>query len=199
MARRPNLPAAISTASAPVAEARCNICNSVHRSHIDKLVVAGYSYSSIAEDLQTMDEDFRTKTLEAVRKNIERHAKRHVNVRQKAIRDAIEKRAIEGGIILDQAQGSITSGKALLDLLVGRATEQISDPEFKVRFADAIEAVKILEDSKRDEYMAQVEVMQKQVWAISQAVKEIVPEELLNGLVTRAEELFVNPTQELER
>lgn len=146
-----------------------------------------------------MDEDFRSKTLEAVRKNIERHAKKHVNVRQKAIRDAIEKRAIEGGIILDQAQGSITSGKALLDLLVGRATEQISDPEFKVRFADAIEAVKILEDSKRDEYMAQVEVMQKQVWAISQAVKEIVPEELLSALVGRAEELFVNPTQELER
>lgn len=178
------------------AEPRCNICKSASRQLVDKLIVSGFSYIDIAEELVARDQEFQGKELDTVRKNVERHAKRHVNVREKAMRQIIERRAMEQGILIDEATGNLTTGRALLDNIIVRANEMIADPDQRVKFADAIEAVKMLEDVQKSEYLAQVESMQKQVWAISQAVKEMIPEDLVGPLVKRAEELYKNPQLE---
>jgi hypothetical protein len=179
-------------------EPRCNICNSSSRKHVDKLLAAGFSPTAIAEELQLLDEDFRIKQVDTVRKNVERHAKRHVNVKERAVREIIEARAREQGVLVETVTGTITTGRALLDILVQKATEQAGDPNSRVKYADAIEAVKMLEDLQRSEYIQQLEVLQRQVWAISQAVKEEVPEELFPAIARRADELFSSQTAELE-
>jgi hypothetical protein len=175
-------------------EPRCNICNSPSRKHVDKLLAAGFSPTSIAEELQLLDEDFRIKQFDTVRKNVERHAKRHVNVKDRAVREIIEARARESGILVETATGTITTGRALLDILVQKATEQAGNPDSRVKYADAIEAVKMLEDLQRSEYIHELEVLQRQVWAISQAVKDLVPEEQFPALAARAEEYFNSQT-----
>jgi|SRR5581483_3774866 len=174
-------------------EPRCNICKSANRSRVDKLLAAGFSYISVAEELQVLDDEFKHKELDTIRKNVERHAKRHVNIKDRAVREIIERRALEQGIILDEATGQIATGRALLDLVVAKGTEQLTDPDMRVKVADAIEAVKMLEDVQKSEYLAQVEAMQKQVFCISRAVQELVPADLLPTIVHRAEELFRNP------
>jgi hypothetical protein len=152
-------------------EARCHICQSSARTTVDKLLAAQLSYKSIAEEL-VLHEDFRDKNLDSVRKNVERHSKAHVDIRSKAVREVVERRAKEQGILLDSAEGQITSSRALLDLIVSRGTEQLAlDPDSRVRFADAIEAAKMIEDAQRTEYQARLEVLERQVWAISEAVK----------------------------
>lgn len=155
-------------------EARCHICNSASRNKVDKLVAAQFSYTSIAHELVESDPDFKDKEVDTVRKNVERHAKRHLDIRNKAIRQMVEQRAREQGMLLESVEGKITSGRALLDLIINRGTEQLTDnPDFKVKMADAIEAVKMLEDVQKAEFQAQLETMQRQVWAISEALKSV--------------------------
>lgn len=168
-------PIAADLSSLPMkTEVRCNVCNCASRNKVDKLVAAQFSYTSIAEELVESDPDFKGKELDTVRKNVERHAKRHLDIRSKAIRQIVEQRAREQGMLLDSVEGKITSGRALLDLIINRGSEQLTDnPDFKVKMADAIEAVKMLEDVQKAEFQAQLETMQRQVWAISEALKKI--------------------------
>lgn len=173
-----------------VMQPRCNICNSASRAKVDKLLAAQFSNTSIAEELIESDPDFANKELDTVRKNVERHGKRHLDLRNRAIRNIVERRAVEQGVLLESAEGKITTGRALLDLLVARATEQASNPDMKLRMADAIEAVKMLEDVQRQEYVYELERMQRQVFAISEAVKEIAPPTLIPKLIERANEIY---------
>lgn len=179
-------------------EPRCLVCNSPARTKVDKLLVAGFSNTSVAQELMESDQAFAGKAVDTVRKNVERHSKQHLDIRNRAVREIVDRRAREQGILVDSAIGQITSGRALLDILIAKATEQASNPNSKVYYRDAIEAVKMLEDVQKQEYQYQLEVLQRQVWAISQAVKEKVPAELLPDLVARAHELVENPTVELE-
>jgi hypothetical protein len=171
-------------------EPRCNICNSASRKKVDQLLAAQFSYTSIAEELVRYDADFKGKEQDTVRKNVERHSKRHVDIKSKAIRKIVEARAREQGILLESVEGKITSGRALLDLLIAKATDQATDPDFKVKFADAIDAVRMLEDVQKMEFQSQLEVLQRQVWAISTAVKNQVEPSKLPALIKEAERLF---------
>lgn len=179
-------------------EARCHICQSSSRSKVDKLLAAQFSYMSIARELLESDDDFKDKPLDTVRKNVERHAKAHVDIRNKAIRRIVENRAREQGVLLDEVEGKITSGRALLDILISNATEQAVKGQ-PVRFADAIEAVKLLEDVQKAEFQSQLEVLQRQVYAISQAVKIKVPAAMLPGIVEEARRIFEGDTLQLEK
>lgn len=171
-------------------EPRCNICQSASRAKVDKLLAAQFSYTSIAEELVMADDDFKGKELDTVRKNVERHSKRHVDIKNKAIRNIVEQRAKEQGILLESVEGRITSGRALLDLLVAQATEQLTNGTGKIRYADAIEAVKLLEDVQKAEFQSQLEVLQRQVYCISEAVKKKVPPTMLPGIIEEAQRLF---------
>lgn len=179
-------------------EPRCNICKSTARTKVDRLLAAQFSYTAVAEELIETHDDFKGKQQDTVRKNVERHAKAHLDVRNKAIREIVERRAKEQGILIDTATGKITSGRALLDLVVDRATEQIVSPDSRVKYADALEAVKMLEDVQRQEYLAELERMTRQVMAISQAVKELVPDSMLPQLISRAEDIFNNDKLAIE-
>lgn len=154
-------------------EPRCNVCQSPQRAKVDKLIAAQFSMTDIAGELIDSDPDFKDKNPDTVRKNVERHAKRHLDLRNKAIRHMVEQRAREQGMLLETVEGKITSGRALLDLLIMRATEQATDPDQRVKFADAIEAVKMLEDVQKAEFQHQLETYQRQVWAISESLKTI--------------------------
>jgi hypothetical protein len=161
---RGNVPAVMKNVSTVVkTEPRCLICMSTHRLKIDKLLAAGFSNADCAHELMDSDEAFREKNFDTVRRNIERHAKAHLDIRNRAIREIVERRAREAGILVDTQVGKITTGRALLDLLISKATEQAADPDSAVKYADALEAVKMLEDVQKSEYVHQLEILQRQV------------------------------------
>jgi hypothetical protein len=193
MPRKSNANQTLSIGPTMKTEPRCNICMSGARTKVDRLLAAQFGYKAVAEELVSTAVEFQNKNLDTVRKNVERHAKAHLDIRSKAVREIVERRAKEQGVLIDTVEGQITSGRALLDLIVGRGTEQIaSNPQERIRYADAIEAVKMLETVQKEEYVAELERMQRQVYAISAAVQEIVPANLLPTLVKRAEDIFEN-------
>jgi hypothetical protein len=180
-----------------ISEPRCNICKSEFRPLIDRMVVGPYTYASIARQFRGKDQ-YLNGSLDAVRKSVERHAKSHVTVRDQAIREIIEQRATEAGILVDDAKGSLATTMGLLELYVQKGYDQTTKPDSWVRHQDILEAVKIIEQMRKDTVSEQLEVWKKQVWAISQAVRDIVPPDLHPALVERAQELFEQPILELE-
>lgn len=177
-----------------VSEIRCNICQSPNRRHVDKLIAAGFSYLSIAQELQVLDEEFKEKKLDTIRRNVSRHADRHVNIKDRAVRQIIEKRAQEQGVLLEEATGQITSVRSLLDLMVARGHDQLADPDYRVRMADVMEASRMLEDVQRQEYAHKVDVLERQVWAIGQALQRSIKDaSILNEIVQTANMYFENP------
>lgn len=176
-----------------ISEPRCRICRSDFRPLIDRMIAGPYSYAAIARQFIGKDNELSGSNHEALRKSIERHAKQHVTVRDQAVREIIEQRAIERGLLVDEQKNMLLTSEALLELYVQKGFEQITKEGTWVRHQDVLEAVKMVEEMRRDTIVEQVEMLKKQVQAISTAVREIVPPDLHPALIERAKELFEQP------
>lgn len=176
-----------------ISEPRCRICRSDFRPLIDRMIAGPYSYAAIARQFIGKDNELSGSNHEALRKSIERHAKQHVTVRDQAVREIIEQRAIERGLLVDEQKNMLLTSEALLELYVQKGFEQITKEGTWVRHQDVLEAVKMVEEMRRDTIVEQVEMLKKQVQAISTAVREIVPPDLHPALIDRAKELFEQP------
>lgn len=176
-----------------ISEPRCRICQSDFRPLIDRMIAGPYTYAAIARQFIGKDQHLSGSNHEALRKSIERHAKMHVTVRDQAVREIIEQRALEQGILVDDYKNTILTTEGLLDLYIQKGFEQITKDGTWVRHQDVLEAVKMVEEMRRDTIGEQVETLKKQVAAISAAVREIVPPDLHPALVERAQELFQQP------
>lgn len=172
-----------------VTEPRCNVCKSDFRPLIDRMIAGPYTYMAIARQFKGKDKHL-SGSLEAVRKSIERHSKSHVNVRDAAVREIIEQRAAEAGMLVDDVKTTYLTAEALLELYMKKGFDKVTQEETFVRDQDVLEAVKMLDQMRKDTVMEEIDVMKKQVFAISQAVKEIVPPDLHPLIVERAHKIF---------
>lgn len=186
-----------------ISEPRCNVCKSDFRQIIDRMIAGPYSYAAIARQFIGKDEHFRgdirnKRDLDRVRKSIERHAKSHVTIRDASIRQIIEQQAREAGILVDDQKNQLLTTQALLELYVSKGFEQVTKEGTWVRHQDVLEAVKMIEEMKRDTVNEQIDVLKRQVAAISQAVRECVPPDLHPQIGMRAKEIFDGQVLELE-
>lgn len=179
-----------------ISEPRCRICRSEFRVLIDRMIAGPYTYAAIARQFAGKDQHLIS-SHDALRKSIERHAKLHVTVRDQAVRQIIEQRAIEQGLLVDEQVNIMSTTQGLLDLYIQKGFEQITKDGTWVRHQDVLEAVKMVEEMRRDTVAEQVEILKKQVSAISAAVREIVPPDLHPRLIQRATELFEQPIIDL--
>jgi len=159
-------------------EPRCKICTSpLVRDRVDRLAAAGFGGSAIADEIMGLDPKLPKKR-DSLRKSIERHVSKHLKIKDAAVRRILERRAEEQGILIDQVEGQMVSGKAFLDMMIGRGQEQLSDPNSRVYNKDVLEAIRLQEDFERESFALQLEVIERQVRCISQALKEIVSERM---------------------
>jgi len=180
-----------------VSEPRCNICKSEFRPIIDRMIAGPYSYAAIARQFMGKDPHLRG-NFDAVRKSVERHAKNHVNIQTAAIREIIEQRALDAGLLVNDVQNTYLTNEALLELYVKKGFDQVTKDDTWVRHQDILKAVEMIETMKRDTIGEQIEVLKKQVFCISQAVREIVPEDMHPQIIARVEELFTQPIIDLQ-
>lgn len=179
-----------------ISEPRCNVCKSDFRPLIDRMIAGPYSYAAIARQFRGKD-NYLSGSQDAVRKSIERHAKTHVTVRDQAIREIIEKRALEHDMLVDETKSTWLTTEGLLELYLQKGYEQITKDGVWVRHQDVLEAVKMVEEMKRDTIGEQVELLKRQVAAISRAVREVVPPELHPQLGELARKYFEDPIIDL--
>lgn len=184
-------------------EPRCKICKSEFRPIIDRLIVGGNSFVMIAEQFRGKDSQL-TGSIDAIRKSVERHSKKHLSVRDAAVRQILEQKARESGVLVETVREQLVSAEAMLELAVKKGTEQLGDPDARIKYQDAIKAAELLRDKKYEEMSQQVEMLSRQVQAIQQGLQELVPPELFPALIERIKEIYegkVRPTsitQELE-
>lgn len=172
-----------------ISEPRCKVCKSGKRSLIDQLLVMGHGPLSVARQMQGTDEHL-SGTIDAIRKSIERHSARHLNIEEDAIRRTIEYRAKERGVLVDYAEEKLASTKAVLDLMVAKGLEQVTEPGARVKYQDILKAVELLEEYETNSFAQQVDVLQRQMWAIREAVRKVCPPDLWPALAEEAVRLF---------
>jgi hypothetical protein len=174
-------------------EPRCKVCKSQFRNVIERLLVSGNSYVGIAKQFVNKDPEFET-TVDSLRKSIERHRKAHLTIRDHAVRDILETKAREAGVLVETVRERIISEEALLQLAVAKGTEQLSDPDSRIKYQDAIKAAELLRDKKYEEISIQMDIVNRQYNAIVQACQRIVPKELYPQLVESAQAIFEGRT-----
>lgn len=181
-----------------VREPRCKICKSQLLNRVNRLAAAGFGGTSIADEIMGQDPTLSTNR-DALRKCIERHINLHLKIKDAAIRQVLENRAREAGVVLEEYKGQFINDGAFLDLMVRQGLEQITDPNARIHYKDALEAVRIKKDIEQANFAAQLETMERQVYAISQAIKDVVPEEYYEQVVERARLLFDEPVLDLPK
>lgn len=170
-------------------EVRCRICKSNKRSLIDQLLVLGHGPVALARQFQGTDENFNG-SIDNLRKSIERHSKRHLNIEEDAIRKTIERRAAERGLLVDYAEEKIATTKAVLDLMVAKGLEQVTADGARVKYQDILKAIELLEEYEANSFAQQLDVVQRQMYAIREAVRRVCPPELWPEVARVAYELY---------
>lgn len=166
-------------------EPRCKVCMSELRQFIDKLGVMGYKPSAIARQVQETEPDL-------TRSSIDRHLKRHVNIEQEALRQILEERAQERGLLVEDAKSHLITREAILDQMLRRTWERLVNGE-RVPWEIGLRAVELQELSEEKAQGAVIEQVTKQLSAIIQAVREIVPAEYHEATARRAEQIYKAP------
>lgn len=167
-------------------EPKCHVCQSELRDLIDKMGTAGFRPVFIAKQVQDV-------APELSRYSIERHLKRHVNYAQAALQEILDSRAKEAGITKETVKSNILTRQAVLDLFVQRTWDRVSQPEAKVPFEVGLKAIELQEMLERQQTDNVVDTVTRQLGAIIQAIREVVPGEHHEALARRAEQLFDAP------
>jgi hypothetical protein len=167
-------------------EPKCHVCQSELRDLIDKMGTAGFRPVFIARQVQDVAPSLS-------RHSIERHLKRHVNYEQKALQEILDDRAKESGILENEVKANILTRQAVLDQFVRRTWDRVSQPDAKVPFEVGLKAIELQEMLEKQQETNVVDTVTRQLAAIIQAVREIVPQELHEPLARRAENLFDAP------
>lgn len=167
-------------------ESRCHVCQSDLRRVIDQMAAAGYRPVFIAKEVQEV-------APELSRKSIERHLKNHVNYENKALMTILHERAKEEGIMTNMARDNILTRQAVLDQFVRQTWKRVSMPEAKVPYEVGLKAIELQEMLEQKQESNVVETVTRQLAAIIQAIREVVPPEYHEDLARRAEHLFDAP------
>jgi hypothetical protein len=167
-------------------EARCHVCQSDLRKVIDQMAVAGYRPVFIAKEVQEV-------APELSRKSIERHLKNHVNYENKALMTILHERAKEEGIMTNIARDNILTRQAVLDQFVRQTWRRVSAPEAKIPYEVGLKAIELQEMLEQKQESNVIETVTRQLAAIIQAIREVVPPEYHEDLARHAERLFDAP------
>jgi hypothetical protein len=167
-------------------ESRCHVCQSDLRLIIDTMGSRGFRASFIAKEVQDIDPSLS-------RKSIERHLVRHVNYENKALQQILQQRAKEEGILTNASRENILTRQAVLDQFVAQTWKRVSQPDAKIPFEVGLKAIELQEMLEQKQESNIVETVTRQLAAIIQAIREVVPAEYHEDLARRAEHLFDAP------
>lgn len=167
-------------------EPKCHVCQSELRSLIDKMGTAGYRPTFIASQVQETEPGLS-------RDSIRRHLERHVNYEQKALQEILHARAKEEGILENRAKQNILTRQAVLDQFVSQTWKRVSQPDAKIPYEVGLKAIELQEMLEQKQEASVIETVTRQLAAIIQAIREVVPQEYHEPTARRAETLFDAP------
>lgn len=165
---------------AQIIEPRCRICQSKFRDSIDKLLILGISYASIARDFE--DEGVN-------RKNLANHKTKHLSIEHRAIRELVEEQARQELENIDDAKTTILTGRAWMGTFLNKTFGMLLDGTLKMEARDVIQAINLMEKLNENSATIEKEAIMKEHTLFAQAVKKVVPMEMWNLILNEFEKL----------
>lgn len=162
-------------------EPRCNVCTSPYRNAIEKMLVAGGTFSEIARQFEFAGIE---------RRSISRHKDKHLNYEDAGIRQIIERQAFMARQNFEEGKERVITKQAYLQVALQKAYDQLLENISEIPVKDAVSVIEMLQKMESQKYDVQVDELQVQFNAFLQAVKEIVPKEHWEGVVARTHELL---------
>lgn len=163
-----------------VHEPRCKVCTNPQRHSIDKMLAAGFTYSEIERQFN--------KTVP--RKSISHHSKEHLNYEQAAIREVIEKEAVNAQRNYEMGVSRLVTKNAYLEVALQKAYDALVNNDTMVEPKDAVKVIEMLQRLQDQNQTVALDELRVQFQYFMQAVKETIPKEQWESIVDRTADLL---------
>lgn len=172
---------------------RCRVCQDPEsRSRVNRLLAYGMKVNEITEYVEDLNAK-RTKNNQITYWSILRHSERHFNVQDPANaarRRILERRKAQVANELGDAAAHLLTGMAYLDIVAQKGFEHLVDDQTVVDYETGLKAILKLEELQRDGAVEeQIAEMRRDVSLLQQAVKDVVPANLMAQIIDRIDEL----------
>lgn len=164
-----------------VSEPRCKVCTSPHRHAIDKLLASGFTYSEIERQFAAA---------KIPRRSISHHSRHHLNYEQAAIREVIEKEALNAQRNFDEGVSRLVTKNAYLEVALQKAYDALINNDAMVEPKDAVKVIEMLTKLQDQNQTVAMDELRVQFQYFMQAVKEVVPKESWTAIVDRVADLL---------
>jgi hypothetical protein len=168
-------------------EPRCHVCRTDSiREQVNAMLARGSSYAQIVRAVAA--EGVGELSLDSVRN----HASRHFpvqSVAQATYREIVERRAAENKIDFIAGVGTALTPLAYLETMMVKGFQRLVQDDTEVSPEAGLRAAEKLQALGARDFGKEVNKMQVEVSRIQQAVKSVVPAEMLAEIVDKLEEL----------
>lgn len=176
-----------------VPERRCRVCQDPEsRSRVNRLLAYGMKVAEIAEHVEDLNQK-RPKNSQITYWSVLRHAERHFNTQDPtsaARRRIMERRKSQVADEMGDAAAHLLTGMAYLDIVAQKGFEHLVAEDTVVDYETGLKAQLKLEDLQRDGAVEeQIAEMRRDVSILQQAVRDVVPANLMAQIVDRIDEL----------
>lgn len=174
-------------------EHRCRVCQDPEsRRRVNRLLAYGMKITEIEEMVGDLNAK-RAKNKQITYWSLRNHAERHFKVQDPANaarRRILERRKAELAEEFGDAAAHLLTGMAYLDVVAQKGYEHLVDESTVVDYETGLKAQLRLEEMQRDGAVEeQIAEMRRDVSLLQQAVRDVVPANLLAQIVDRIDEL----------
>lgn len=164
-----------------IVEPKCLVCNSPHRHLVDKMLVAGMTYSEI-------ERQFEFAGLK--RRSISNHKDKHLGYEEAGIRAIIEQEALAAQRNYEDGVSRVVTKNAYLEVALQKAYDALLTNATVVEPKDAVKIIEQLQKLQEQGHGVALDELQLQLQMFIQAVKEVVAKEHWEIIVGRTAELL---------
>jgi hypothetical protein len=161
-----------------IVEPRCKVCTHPQRREIDMMLALGWSQADVIRHWNNiMELQGLPKSEFFMRNGMSTHVKKHLSIKDAAIRRIIEARARAEGLDIELVEGFILTKQGVAEALIAAGLESLHRGDTTVEPKDILTAIKIISELEADRVAQAEEVMLQEIKAFTAAVKKVVPEE----------------------
>jgi len=164
-----------------IIEPKCLVCKSPHRHLVDKMLVAGLTYSEI-------ERQFAFAGIK--RRSIANHKENHLGYEEAGIRSIIEQEALAAQRNHEEGVSRVITKNAYLEVAMQKAYDQLLDGSIDVPVADAVKVIEQLQKLQEQNQNVALDELQVQFQMFMQAVKELIERDKWSEIVGRTAELL---------
>lgn len=170
-------------------EPRCHVCTSDFRKAIDRMIALGTGYAEISRIFGGVID----------RRSIGRHAEKHLNYEEAAIRRIMVEQAQAAEADIEEGISGVAKRRAYLETALHKAMTQLTEERTIVETKDALAVIDALNKSDAQAYGEQLDAIKEQFAAFLQAIREIAAQRgdttLGSDILIRAREIAGVPVQ----